>query len=102
VITDKLRSYGAAHREVIPSVEHRTSKYPNNRAENSHWPTRRREYAMRGFRSVGTAQRFLASFSRISSHFRPRRHLITASDYRTEMIHRFRIWKTVTGAPAHA
>ncbi|WP_217242265.1 IS6 family transposase [Streptomyces sp. AC555_RSS877] len=83
VVTDKLRSYGAAHREVIPSVEHRTSKYLNNRAENSHLPTPRREYAMQGFRSVGKAQRFLASFSRISSHFRPRRHLITASDYRT-------------------
>ncbi|AJC53637.1 IS6 family transposase [Streptomyces sp. 769] len=43
----------------------------------------------------------LAAFSRISSHSRPRRHLIAASDYRTEVIHRFRIWKTVTGAPAH-
>lgn len=56
---------------------------------------------MKNFRSTGAAQRFLAAFSRISSHFRPRRHLITASDYRTEMAERFHIWKTVTGAPAH-
>ncbi|MEU2718861.1 IS6 family transposase, partial [Streptomyces sp. NPDC007205] len=76
IVTDKLRSSGAAHREVIPSVEHRSSKYLNNRADNSHLPTRRREYAMQGFRRVGTTQRFLASFSRISPHFRPRRHLM--------------------------
>jgi putative transposase len=54
------------------------------------------------FRSGEAAQRFLAAFSRISSHFRPRRRLITASDYRTEMTERFRIWKTVTGALATA
>ncbi|MFE4960303.1 IS6 family transposase [Streptomyces sp. NPDC056653] len=71
IVTDKLRSYGAAHREVMPSVEHRSSKYLNNRAENSHQPTRQRERAMKGFRSSGAAQRLLAAFSRISSHFRP-------------------------------
>ena len=71
IVTDRLRSYGAAHRQVMPSVEHRSSKYLNNRAENSHIPTRERERRMKGFRSVGTAQRFLASFSRISPHFRP-------------------------------
>ncbi|WP_406723513.1 IS6 family transposase [Streptomyces sp. GD-15H] len=98
IVTDRLRSYGAAHREVMPSVEHRSSTYLNNRAENSHQPTRQRERAMKGFRSSGAAQRFLAAFSRISGHFRPRRHLITASDYRTEMTERFRIWRTVTGA----
>lgn len=62
VVTDKLRSYGAAHREVMPCVEHRQSKYLNNRAENGHQPTRRRERAMKGFRSVGGAQRFLSAF----------------------------------------
>src|SRR5687768_685327 len=61
IVTDRLRSYGAAHRQVMPSVEHRSSKYLNNRAENSHIPTRERERRMKGFRSVGTAQRFLAS-----------------------------------------
>jgi putative transposase len=100
IVTDKLRSYKAAHRQLMSSVEHRSSKYLNNRAENSHIPTRERERRMKGFRSVGTAQRFLAAFSRTSTHFRPRRHLITASDYRTEMTERFRVWKTVTGVPA--
>ncbi|PZG92188.1 IS6 family transposase [Streptomyces sp. NTH33] len=97
IVTDKLRSYGAAHREVMPCVEHRSHKGLNNRAENSHQPTRQRERAMKGFRSVGGAQRFLAAFSGISLHFRPRRHLMTATDYRTEMTTRFAIWDQVTG-----
>jgi putative transposase len=88
IITDKLRSYGAAHREVIPSVEHRSHKGLNNRAENSHQPTRQREHAMKGFRSASAAQRFLSAFSGISPHFRPRRHLMTAPDYRTRLPHR--------------
>ncbi|MFC5957303.1 IS6 family transposase [Streptomyces pratens] len=97
IVTDKLRSYGAAHREVMPSVEHRSHKGLNNQAENSHQPTRQRERAMKGFRSVGGAQRFLATFSGISPHFRPRRHLMTAAHYRTEMTTRFAIWDQVTG-----
>ncbi|MDQ1041880.1 IS6 family transposase [Streptomyces sp. V4I2] len=100
VVTDKLRSYGAAHREVMPSVEHRSHKGLNNRAENSHQPTRQREQAMKGFRSVGGAQRFLAAFSGISPHFRPRRHCFTAHDYRTERHHRFTTWRIVTGCAA--
>ncbi|WPW27266.1 IS6 family transposase [Streptomyces atratus] len=98
VVTDKLRSYGAAHREVMPSVEHRSHKGLNNRAENSHQPTRQRERAMKGFHSVGGAQRFLSAFSGISPHFRPRRHLMTAPDHRAEMTVRFAIWDQVTGA----
>ncbi|MEV6117661.1 IS6 family transposase [Streptomyces sp. NPDC052109] len=102
IVTDKLRSYGAAHREVMPSVEHRSHKGLNNRAENSHQPTRQRERAMKGFRSVRAAQRFLASFSGISPHFRPRRHLMSAPDYRLEMTIRFTIWNQITGAPTTA
>ncbi|MGW9497333.1 IS6 family transposase [Streptomyces prasinus] len=98
VVTDKLRSYGAAHREVMPSVEHRSHKGLNNRTEKSHQPTRQRERAMKGFRSTGGAQRFLAAFSGISPHFRPRRHLMTASDHRAEMTVRFVIWDQITGA----
>jgi putative transposase len=97
IVTDKLRSYGAAHREVMPCVEHRQSKYLNNRAENSHQPTRQRERAMKGFRSVGGAQRFLSAFSGISPHFRPRRHLMTAAAHRAEMSIRFAIWEQITG-----
>jgi putative transposase len=97
IVTDKLRSYGAAHREIVPSVEHRQSKYLNNRAENSHQPTRQRERAMKGFRSVGAAQRFLSAFSGISPHFRPRRHLMNAPDHRIEMTTRFAIRDQITG-----
>ncbi|MEU6523652.1 IS6 family transposase [Streptomyces sp. NPDC046924] len=65
IVTDRLRSYSAAHREVMPSVEHRSHKGLNNRAENSHRPTRQRERAMKGFRSVGAAQRLLSAFKGI-------------------------------------
>ncbi|SBW28263.1 hypothetical protein FDG2_5615 [Candidatus Protofrankia californiensis] len=102
LVTDQLRSYGAAHREIMRSVEHRRSKYLNNRAENSHQPTRQRERARKGFRSPGAAQKFLSVFSAISPHFRPRRHRLTATDYRTEMTTRFVIWNEITGVPAAA
>jgi putative transposase len=96
-VTDKLGSYRAAHRRLMPSVEHRRSKYLNNRAENSHQPTRQRERAMKKFSSPGGAQRFLSAFSAISPHFRTRRHLLHAEEYRSEMVVRFSIWNEVTG-----
>jgi putative transposase len=102
VVTDKLSSYGAAHREVMPSVEHRSHKGLNNRAENSHQPTRQRERAMKGFRSTGAAQRFLSAFSGISPRFRPRRHLMPAHHYRAEMTVRFTIWEQITGGTGPA
>ncbi|MFF4519774.1 IS6 family transposase [Streptomyces mirabilis] len=98
VVTDKLRSYRAAHREVMPSVEHRSHKGLNNRTENSHQPTRQREHAMKGLRPAGGAQRFLSAFSGISPHFRPHRHLMSAPDHRAEMTIRFAIWDQITGA----
>jgi putative transposase len=101
VVTDKLASYQVAHREVLASVTHRRSKYLNNRAENSHQPTRRREKAMQGFKSVGSAQRFLAAFSEISPHFRPRRNRLPAPVYRQVMAERFAVWREIT-APAAA
>ena len=96
LVTDKLKSYGTAHKALMPSVEHRSHKGLNNRAENSHQPTRQRERAMKGFRSPGAAQRFLSAFSGISPHFRPPRHLMTASDHRLEMTLRFTIWAHIT------
>jgi putative transposase len=77
-------------------VEHRRSKYLNNRAENSHQPTRARERAMKRFTSAGHAQRFLSAFSGISPHFRTRRHLLHAQEYRREMTNRFSTWNDVT------
>jgi putative transposase len=82
VITDKLKSYSSARAEVIPSVEHLQQKYQNNRADNSHQPTRLRERAMRRFKSAGHAQRFLSAFGIITSHFRVGRHLYRASGYK--------------------
>jgi putative transposase len=102
LITDKLASYGAARRRVLRSVEHRKSKYLNNRAENSHQPTRQRERAMKRFTSARHAQRFLSAFSGISPHFRPRRHRLSAGDYRREMTTRFTTWNQVTGTATTA
>jgi len=102
VVTDTLASYGAALREILPSVEHRRHKGLNNRAENSHQPTRERERRMRRFTSPGHAQRFLAAYGPIASHFRPRRHRLTAAAYRETSAERFATWRAVTGIPAMA
>ena len=97
LITDKLKSYSAAKAEVMPSVEHCQQKYENNRAENSHQPTRLREKVMRRFKSMGHAQRFLSVFGVITSHFRVGRHLYTASGYRAVMDLRFARWDEAIG-----
>jgi len=102
IITDKLASYGAAKREVLLSVEHRQQRYLNNRAENSHQPTRQQECTMRQFKLAGHAQRFLATYGPITSHFRPRRHRLLRRDYRREMTQRFQIWREITGIPIAA
>jgi putative transposase len=92
IITDKLKSYAAAKAESLPGVEHCQQKYQNNRAENSHQPTRLREHVMRRFKSPGYAQRFLSVFGIISSHFRVGRHLYRASGYKQVMKSRFALW----------
>ena len=102
VITDKLASYGAAMRMMLPGVEHRRHKGLNNRAENSHQPTRERERRMRRFKDPGHAQRFLAAYGPIASHFRPRRHRLTAEAYRQTRAERFATWRAVTGTLALA
>jgi putative transposase len=70
LITDKLKSYSAAHREVLASVPHCTEQYDNNRAEVSHEPTRQRERQMRRFKSAGQAQRFLTVYGVVGNLFR--------------------------------
>jgi putative transposase len=97
IITDQLRSYGAAKREMLPGVEHRQHRYLNNRAENSHQPTRQRERRMGRFKSPGHAQRFLAAYGPITQHFRPRRHQLSAPAYHQEMRQRFHTWREITG-----
>ena len=88
MITDKLASYGAAKRAVMPSVEHRKHKGLNNRAENSHQPTRRRERLMKRFKSAGQAQRFLSAHDGINNLFLLRRHRVPADHYRAACVFR--------------
>ena len=102
LITDRLASYGVAKREVLPSVEHRQSRYLNNRAENSHQPTRKRERVMQRFKSAEHAQRFLSAFGPIREDFCPRRHRLKAREYRAQRAERFRVWNEVIGLQAAA
>src|SRR5689334_25258277 len=89
MITDKLRSYGAAKKEIMPGVEHRQHKGLNNRAENSHQPTRRRERPMKRFKSARQAQRFLSAHDQINNLFLLPRHRMTATDDRAERTRAF-------------
>jgi putative transposase len=98
LITDKLRSYGAAHRSVMPSVEHVTVRYANNRAEVSHQPTRQRERQMRKFKSAAHAQRFLSVHGVVQNLFRLGRHRLRSANYRTLRGRTFAVWTEVTGA----
>ena len=100
MITDKLASYGAAKRAVMPSVEHRKHKGLNNRVENSHQPTRRRERQMKRFKSAGQAQRFLSAHDGISNLFHLRRHQVPATQYRAARTEAYQVWAEITGAAA--
>jgi putative transposase len=99
LITDKLASYGAAKREIMPGVEHRQHRGLNNRAENSHQPIRRRERIMKRFKSAGQAQRFLSVHEQVANLFR-RPANILASDYRRSRAQAFQTWAEVTGVAA--
>jgi putative transposase len=87
---------------VMPRVAHRQHRYLNNRAENSHQPTRERERRMRRFKSARHAQRFVEVHGIVASHLRPRRHLLSAADYRQLRSKRFKVWNVVTGTSALA
>ena len=98
LITDKLKSYSAAHREECPSIPHSTEQYENNRAEVSHEPTRQRERQMRRFKSSGQAQRFLTVHGVVGNLFRLGRHLTRAIHYREFRSRALREWQEVTCA----
>ena len=95
LVTDKLSSYTTAHRELIPEVEHRRGGRLNNRAENSHQPTRERR--MRRFKSMKHAQRFLSTYGQVSNHFRCGRHLVRTCHYRNKMVKKFETWRAICG-----
>lgn len=93
IVTDKLRSYGVAHRELIPKVIHDTSQYANNRSELSHQPTRVRERGMRKFKSIPQAQRFLETHAAVYNLFNLGRHLVSAKNYRYFRLRAFASWE---------
>ena len=92
IVTDKLRSYGVAHRELMPDVIHDNSQYANNRAEQSQDATRLRERVMRKFKSTGQAQRFLGAHSAFYNLFNFGRHLVRAEHYRNPRMSAFAEW----------
>jgi len=98
LVTDKLRSYSAAHRTIMPSVIHVTERYANNRAEVSHQPTRQRERQMRRFKSAAQAQRFLSVHGVILNLFRVGRHLLRPANHRILRERSFLVWHEVTCA----
>jgi len=100
MITDKLASYGAAKREVMPSVEYRRHKGLNNRAENAHRLTQRRELQMKRFKSAAQAPRFLSAHDGINNLFLLRRHQVPAVQHRAAGLQAFQVWAEVTGVAA--
>lgn len=99
-VTDKRASYGPAIKTVLPHIDQRKHKGLNNRAENSHQPTRQRERAMRRFKSLQQAQRFLELFGPIREHFCPGRHRRLADVHRGALAGRFAVWREVAGMAA--
>ncbi len=93
IVTDKLKSYSAAKREVMPSVEHSTDQYENNRCELSHQPTRQKERQMRRFKSQKHAQRFLACHGIVNNLFRGCRHVMKAKNFRALRDRSFVEWE---------
>jgi len=100
VVTDKLASDAPALKKMLPRTAQRAHKGLNNRAENSHQPTRQRERAMRRFKSLPQAQRFLEPCGPIREHFCPGRHRLPAAPYRAILADRFETWREVTGIAA--
>jgi putative transposase len=98
LVTDKLRSSSAAHRNIMPSVDHNTERYANNLAEISHQPTRRRERQMRGFKSAGQAQRFQSVHGVIRNLFNLGRHQLSSANYRLLRERSFKEWNAVAAA----
>ena len=93
IVTDKLRSYEVAHRELIPETIHDTTQYANNRCELSHEPIRVRERGMRKFKSMHQAQRFLGAHAAVYNLFNLGRHLVSAENYRYFRQRAFASWE---------
>jgi putative transposase len=96
IVTDKLRSYGVAHRSITPKVDHNTQQYANNRAELSHQPTRVRERGMRRFKSITQAQRFLESHAAVNNLFNLHRHSLDRRYFKLFRLRSFATWDAIT------
>jgi putative transposase len=94
IVTDKLRSYNVAHRELIPEAIHDTSQYANNRCELSHDPTQVRKRGMRKFKSMSQAQRFLSAHAAVYNLFNLGCHLVSAKNYRFFSQRAFASWES--------
>jgi putative transposase len=92
IVTDKLRSYDVARRELMPGSIHDKSRYSNNRVEQSHEVTRVRERGMRKFKSIAQARRFLGTHAAVSNLFNLGRHLVSADHYRNLRRSAFSEW----------
>ena len=97
LVTDRLPSYGAALAELGLSQMHVQGKRKNNRAESSHVPIRQRERKAQGFRSPGSAQRFLSTHAAVYNTFNTCRHLISASTHRQLRATAFATWREAVG-----
>lgn len=95
IVTDKLRSYGVAHRALIPDAIHISDRSSNNRAEQSHESTRVHERVTRRFKSVSQAQRFVTHHASVSNLFNLGRHLVSAEQCRNLREGAFNTWKQV-------
>ena len=98
LVTDDLRSHGAAARDLRLENRHERGRWKNNRAENSHQPTRRRERKMQRFKSVGSAQKFLSSHAAVYNTFNVQRHLTSAQTHRTLRAAAMNTWREAVAA----
>jgi putative transposase len=98
VVTDKLRSYGAAFAELGLTACHEQGLRANNRAENSHQPARRRERKMQRFKSPGSAQRFLSVHAAVHNTFNVQRHLVSRRTLRRFRAETMQQWRVATMA----
>ena len=95
LVADDLRTYGAAACELGISKRHERGRWRNNRAENSHQPTRRRERKTQGFKSVGSTQRFFSVHAAAYNTFNVQRHLTSARTHRAFRASAMQTWRAV-------
>ena len=97
IVTDRLRSYGAALKEIAAADRQESGRWLNNRAENSHQPFRRRERAMLRFRRMKTLQKFASVHSQVHNHFSQEHHLVSRDNYKERRSAALAEWRAIMG-----